>query len=37
MKFVTKYELTKISDNIDSYARWINSPYQGVLLEEKQS
>lgn len=37
MKFVTKYELTKISDNIDSYAKWINNPYQGVLLEEKQS
>jgi 5'-3' exonuclease len=36
MKFCAKYELTKISDSVEHYARWLNSPYQGVLLEEKQ-
>jgi len=31
MKFAGKYELNKIADNADTYARWLNSPYQGVL------
>lgn len=31
MKFSGKYQLTKISDNADSYVRWLNSSYQGVL------
>ena len=31
MKFCGKYELNKIADNADTYARWLNSPYQGVL------
>ena len=35
MKFCAKFELTKISDNVESYARWINLPYSGVLLQEK--
>lgn len=35
MKFVTKYELNKINDNIESYARWLNANYSGILLEEK--
>ena len=31
MKFCGKYELNKIADNADTYARWLNSPYVGVL------
>ena len=31
MKFCGKYELNKISDNAETYARWLNSPYVGVL------
>jgi len=31
MKFAGKYELNKIADNADTYARWLNRPYQGVL------
>jgi len=31
MKFCGKYELTKISEQAESYARWLNSPYVGVL------
>ena len=31
MKFCGKYELTRISDQGESYAKWLNSPYQGVL------
>ena len=31
MKFCGKYELNKISDNAETYARWLNSPYTGVL------
>ena len=31
MKFAAKFELQKIADNADTYARWLNSPYQGVL------
>ena len=31
MKFAGKYELNKIADNADTYSRWLNSPYQGVL------
>ena len=29
MKFCGKYELNKISEQVDSYARWLNSSYQG--------
>ena len=31
MKFCGKYELNKISDNAETYAKWLNSPYVGVL------
>jgi 5'-3' exonuclease len=31
MKFCGKYELNKISDNAETYAKWLNSPYTGVL------
>ena len=31
MKFAGKYELNKIADNAETYARWLNSPYVGVL------
>ena len=33
MKFCGKYELTKISDQADTYARWLNEPYTGTLEE----
>ena len=31
MKFCGKYELTKISEQADAYAKWLNAPYTGVL------
>lgn len=31
MKFAGKYELTKIGEQADTYARWLNIPYTGVL------
>jgi hypothetical protein len=31
MKFCGKYELTKLSEQSETYARWLNSPYTGVL------
>lgn len=34
MKFCGKYELNKISEQADTYAKWLNSPYTGVLLEK---
>lgn len=33
MKFCGKYELTKISQQTDAYAKWLNAPYQGNLHE----
>lgn len=33
MKFCGKYELTKISQQADSYATWLNAPYQGHVHE----
>lgn len=33
MKFCGKYELTKISQQADSYATWLNAPYQGHIHE----
>lgn len=33
MKFCSKWELTKISDQAESYSRWINSPYPVKELE----
>jgi 5'-3' exonuclease len=31
LKFAGKYELNKIADNAETYAKWLNSPYVGVL------
>ena len=31
MKFCGKYELNKISENADAYAKWLNNPYTGEL------
>jgi 5'-3' exonuclease len=31
MKFCGKYDLNKISENVDTYAKWLNSPYAGAL------
>lgn len=31
MKFCGKYELTKISENAETYAKWLNNPYVGKL------
>ena len=31
MKFAGRYELNKIADNAETYARWLNSPYTGIL------
>jgi hypothetical protein len=33
MKFCGKYELNKISENAEAYAKWLNSPYKGELSE----
>ena len=33
MRFCGKYELTKISENAETYAKWLNSPYKGTLHE----
>ena len=33
LKFCGKYELTKISEQAETYAKWLNSPYQGHLHE----
>jgi hypothetical protein len=37
MKFCAKYELTKISDQATNFAKWLNSPYSGILLKEKSN
>jgi 5'-3' exonuclease len=37
MKFCSKYELTKISDQAQSYSQWLNSAYSGSLVGEQQS
>ncbi len=33
MKFCGKYALEKISQNADTYAKWLNTPYQGNVHE----
>jgi 5'-3' exonuclease len=33
MKFCGRYELTKISEQAETYSKWLNSPYEGVLHE----
>ena len=32
MKFCGKYELTKIGEQAETYAKWLNSPYKGSLV-----
>lgn len=34
MKFCGKYELTKISEQAETYAKWLNNPYTGALVNE---
>jgi 5'-3' exonuclease len=31
MKFCGKYELTKISEQVETYSKWLNAPYTGSL------
>lgn len=31
LRFCSKYELNKISEQADTYAKWLNSPYKGNL------
>jgi len=31
MKFTGKYDLKKISDQAETYAKWLNSAYNGTL------
>ena len=31
LKFCGKYDLAKISTNAETYAKWLNSPYEGIL------
>ena len=33
MKFCGRYELTKISEHAEAYAKWLNAPYQGNVHE----
>ena len=37
MKFCGKYELEKISQNAETYAKWLNSPYKGALHESRST
>jgi len=32
MKFCGKYELTKMSEQAETYARWLSAPYKGSLV-----
>jgi len=34
MKFCGKYELNRISEHAETYAKWLNSPYKGTLNEQ---
>lgn len=34
MKFCGKYELTKISEQAETYSKWLNSPYTGTVHEQ---
>lgn len=33
VKFCSKYELNKITEQADSYAKWLNSSYKGILCD----
>jgi len=35
MKFCGKYELVKISEQAEAYAKWLNAPYTGYLTNSK--
>jgi 5'-3' exonuclease len=35
MRFCGKHDLVKISEQAESYARWINKPYNGVLKDKQ--
>jgi 5'-3' exonuclease len=35
MKFCSKFELTKIAEQAETYARWLNSPYEGNVHERQ--
>ena len=37
MKFCAKYELNKISEQATYFAKWLNTPYSGILTKEKQN
>jgi hypothetical protein len=32
MRFCGKYDLTKISEQAETYAKWLNNPYIGSLV-----
>jgi 5'-3' exonuclease len=34
MKFCGRYELTKISEQAETYSKWLNSPYTGTVHEQ---
>lgn len=36
MRFCSKYELKRILDQADTYAKWLNSPYEGEIKVNKQ-
>ena len=37
LKFCSRYELTKLSENAEQVGRWLNQTYQGVLNDTSQS
>jgi len=37
MKFCGKFELNRVSESADQYARWLNQTYQGVLDDRSQT
>jgi 5'-3' exonuclease len=37
MKFCSKFELTKIAEQAETYARWLNSPYEGTVHENSNA
>ena len=34
LRFCSKYELTKIGEQAETYAKWLNNPYTGALVNE---
>jgi 5'-3' exonuclease len=37
MKFCSKFELNKIAEQAETYARWLNSPYEGTVHENSNA